>query len=150
MHEGAREPIDGNHPARAVSLEQTRSLLFVCMLHGMATVNERIAELERERETAREQARDLLAKVAGLDAEIDALRSGVRPAEPLAQLSLAEAVAQVMRLRGRVMSPTDIHEELVAGGRQDQFRSIGGTLQYLKCRGDVVSLGRSRWMSATP
>jgi hypothetical protein len=110
-------------------------------------LTDRIAEFEREREESRQRIHELAARVAGLDAQIDALRSGVRPAEPLAKLKLADAVEQVMRTEGRVMSPTGIHEALIAGGRHDQPTSIGGTLQYLKRRGRVVSLGRSKWQS---
>ena len=113
----------------------------------MDTLTNRIAELELERRAAREQIHDLVAKVAGLDAQIDALRSGVRQAEPLEELKLADAVEQVMRTSGRVMSPTGIHEALIAGGRHDQLASIGGTLQHLKRRGRVVSSGRSKWQS---
>ena len=119
------------------------------MLAGMPTLTDQIAELERERDTTREHIHQLVAKVAGLDAQIDALRSGVRRAEPLAELSLADAVEQVMRAGGRVMSPTEIHKALLAGGRHDQLKSIGGTLQHLKRKDRVVSLGRSRWRSAT-
>ena len=115
----------------------------------MTLLTDRIAELERERSTAREQIHDLVAKVAGLDAQIDALRSGVRPAEPLEELNLADAVEQVMRTAGRVMSPTSIHEALLAGGRHDQLASIGGTLQHLKRQGRVISVGRSKWQTTT-
>ena len=119
------------------------------MLPDMDTLTDRIAELERERDEARQRIHELVAKLAGLDAQIDALRSGVRPAEPLAGLKLADAVEEVLRTEGRVMSPTGIHEALVAGGRHDQLASIGGTLQYLKRRGRAVSLGRSKWRSTT-
>jgi cell division protein FtsB len=62
--------------------------LSVCVT-GMTSLTDNLAGLERERDQARQQARQLLARANVLDAEIDALRSGSQPMAPLGELNRA-------------------------------------------------------------
>ena len=116
----------------------------------MPNLADKIAELERRRDSLRQEAYELFAEASGLEVQIEALRSGVQAHRPAGELSLADAVEQVLRESGRSMSPRDIHAALLEVGRSDPPGSIGGTLQYLKQRGRVVSPRRSRWTTPTP
>lgn len=97
-HDGAAQPTEGNHRSLTAARKQTRSLCFVRKLTSMAALTDRIAALERDRDEARQRARELLARAHGLDAEIDALRAGAQPMALLAELSLTDALAQVLRM----------------------------------------------------
>jgi hypothetical protein len=106
-----------------------------------------LAQLERQRDTLRAEARKLWARATGIDAEITARREGLRPTEPLVTLSLADAVEQMLRDAGRTMAPSEIVAALAEAGRQDNRASLGGTLQYLQSQGRVTRLGRGKWQA---
>jgi len=108
-----------------------------------------LAELERRRDDCRSQARHLWAEAIGLEARIEALRAGVQPVGDFAALSLTDAVEQMLRAAGAAMAPAQIDVQLQARGRQDELRSLGGTLQYLKRAGRVTKAGPGHWFATT-
>ena len=115
----------------------------------MDDLNATLAELERRRDECHSIARRKWAEAIGLDAQLEALRAGLQPVGAFEALSLTDAVEQVLRAAGVAMTPAQIHSELQTRGRNDELRSLGGTLQYLKRTGRVTKAGRGQWLATT-
>ena len=115
------------------------------MLPGMEPRTELVARLEREIAEHEELALRERALARGKRIELEQLRSGLEAPTPLAELTLSDAVVEILKRAAVPMGPKAIHEELSAAGREDQARSIGGVLQSLKQRGRVEQVARGRW-----
>jgi hypothetical protein len=103
---------------------------------------ERRETLLREKEEALVRLR---AEVLGLREEVAFLRRGVVPVAPVADLTFSDAVVEVLLRAGEPLAPREIYGRLVADGRQDNERSLGGILQALRRRERVEKVGRGRW-----
>lgn len=108
----------------------------------------RVAELEQERLELRQAIDAAAARIQGIDAEISYLRTGTAPRSGLASLQRTEAIVLVLRMQGPIMSPSEILEALVEGGRNEQLASVTSTLSHLKKTGVLVLVRRGQYQLA--
>ena len=65
-------------------------------------------------------------------------------------LKRSDAVWDILTTTKRGLSPKDIAALLGEVGRDDEPLDVSQTLQYLKRRGNVRSLGRGKWIVTEP
>lgn len=107
----------------------------------------RIAELEAELNRQRERVASEVARLRGLEAELDALRAGLAGDEDLAVMERTEAVLHVLRGAKGTLRPKEVHEALQQAGRSDAYRDVTATLAYLRERGLVRRAGRGLYVA---
>ncbi len=115
------------------------------MLWGMESRTELVARLEREIAEHEELALRERALAQGKRLQLEQVRSGITAPTSLAELTLSDAVVEILKRAAVPLGPTAVYEQLSAGGREDQVRSIGGVLQSLKRRSRVEQVARGRW-----
>ena len=82
------------------------------------------------------------ADVVPISADVKIARTD---APDIGLMSRSEAVATVMRLAGRPVDRTTIHEQFVDGGRFDSIDDVSLSLSGLKRAGRVEKLGQGLW-----
>ena len=107
-----------------------------------------VQRIESELADKEEQLARLRSEVRALRLQLTELRSGADAPQPVTELTYSDAVVVVLRQDGGALSPQQIHELLLAAGRDDELRSLGGILQALKKRGRVERVGRGQWVIA--
>ena len=124
-------------------------MFSVCVIVvPVSTRAEHIQEVEAELAAQEEQLARQRAVVLGLRLRLSELRAGNPDPTPLSKLSYSDAVVEVLRQDGGVLSPQKIHDRLVEAGREDEPRSLGGILQALKRQGRVERVARAQWAIA--
>ena len=108
---------------------------------------QRIAEVEAELAAQRAEVTEALARLRGLDAELEALRAGVVVADEPEAMPRTEAILAVLRQADGSLSPTGIVERLHAAGRDDSARAVTATLDHLRKQGRVEKVGRGRYVA---
>lgn len=84
-----------------------------------------------QREADYEHIQTLLAELHGLDATIASLEARLQPTGHLATMKRTDAIVDVLRTAAKGLGPTEILNELKAGGRDDKLRDVMATLDYL-------------------
>ena len=107
-----------------------------------------VQRIESELADKEEQLARLRSEVRALRLQLSELRSGGGAPQPVTELTYSDAVVEVLQQDGGALSPQQIHELLLAAGRDDEPRSLGGILQALKLRGRVERVARGRWVIA--
>ena len=110
------------------------------------TLAGRIQELERQLAEQRTQVALGAARLAGLEAELGALRSGDVPTE-IREAPRTVAILSVLRSAPGTMSPSDIVECLREAGRADELRSVTATLDHLAKKQAVQRPARGRYLA---
>jgi len=108
---------------------------------------ERIAEVEAELGQQRLIVDQALARIRGLEVELQALRAAPRKGGDLRAMGRAEAILTVLRSTSGTMTPKEIESALLAAGRSDEYRSITATLNYLLQQGAVRRPERGRYIA---
>lgn len=111
------------------------------------SMTERIADLEREIAAQRVTVASEVARLRGLEAEIDSLRAGVivEPVRP--EMPRSDAILAALRQRQGTMSPSEIRARLHDAGRADDLRSVTATLNHLMSKGAVARPERGRYLA---
>ena len=107
-----------------------------------------VQRIESELADKEEQLARLRSEVRALRLQLSELRNGGGAPQPMTELTYSDAVVEVLRQDGGALSPQQIHELLLAAGRDDEPRSLGGSLPALKRRGRVERVGRGQWVMA--
>lgn len=107
----------------------------------------RIAELERALADQRVKVTTAAAKLRGLEAELDALRSGMADRRELAAMPRTEAILVVLRAAEGTLSPTEILAQLQAGGASTSVKVVTATLDHLLKNGSVRRPERGRYLA---
>lgn len=113
---------------------------------GSVDLTERVAEVERQLAEQRDELARGAARMRGLEAELDALRSG-GGIEDLATASRTDAIVAVLRGAEGTLSPSEILERLHAAGRSDELRSVTATLDHLVKKSAVHRPARGRYLA---
>ena len=111
------------------------------------SVSERIAQLEREYAEQSDLRELVVARLRGIEAELNRLRSGSSLPNGLAEGRLTDAIETVLRSATGPLSPTDLKTKLAAGGRSEQLNKITSTLSYLRSTGRVSQEGRGMYQA---
>lgn len=112
------------------------------------TVTTRIAEVESELAAGRALIAEQVARVRGLEAELESLRSSVAGGGDLVSQGRTDAIVAVLREAGRSLSVRGIVQLLESGGRtEDTSKLVGATLSYLVRDGRVQRAGRGIYLA---
>lgn len=110
-------------------------------------VADRIAQVEAELDTQRARVREEVARLRGLEAELEALRAGLGGDDGLPSMSRTEAILTVLRRASGTMSPTEVLAALHAAERDDELRSVTATLDYLLKSDSVRRPARGKYLA---
>ena len=119
------------------------------MLAGMETRTELVARLTREIAEHEELWLRERALAIGKRQQLEQLLSGLPAPTPLAELTLSDAIVEILKRATVPLGPAAIYEQLSDEGRDDQQRSIGGVLHALKQRGRVERVARGSWVAVS-
>lgn len=109
---------------------------------------ERIARVEAELVGQRARVSEEVARLRGLEAELESLRAGVRGDGGLSEMPRTEAILTVLRQAAGTMSPKELLQSLESAGRTEDLRSVTATLDYLLKAESVQRPSRGRYLAA--
>lgn len=108
---------------------------------------DRIATVEADLATQRALVNEAVARLRGLEAELDALRAGVNSEGGLEDMSRTDAILTILRGSSGTKAPKEILDALRAAGRTDELRSVTATLDHLLKAGSVERPSRGRYLA---
>lgn len=109
-------------------------------------LSERVAEVEQQLAAQKAVVAEALARLRGLESELEALRSAPEDGDLLAA-PRTEAIVTILRRARGSMSPTDILAGLEDAGRSDELRAVTATLDHLLKKGTVQRPSRGRYLA---
>lgn len=111
-------------------------------------VADRIAQVEADLSAQRARVSEEVARLRGLEAELEALRAGLGADRGLPAMSRTDAILTVLRRASGTMSPTVVLMALQAVGRKEELRSVTATLDYLLKARSVQRPARGRYLAS--
>lgn len=86
------------------------------------------------------------AEIAGVRAQLSVLKAGNKqPDGGFVDLPRTEAILQLLESEPGGLTPKQITEALVAGGRSEVLNVVGATLSHLRTSGRVVKPERGKY-----
>ena len=113
------------------------------------SLTRRLTELEAEHAELDLLARKTLAKLRGVEAEMEAIRAGVNaPVRFGAIATRTEAILAVLRSADRSLTPSEVTSRLAASGRAtDDLKAVTTTMSYLNQRGRIQKVDGSHYFA---
>ena len=126
---------------------EAKPLAVLCLLYsGSVDLTERVIEVERQLAEQRDELVRGVARLRGLEVELEALRGGGLE-EDLATAARTDAIVAVLRGAEGTLSPSEILERLHAAGRSDELRSVTATLDHLLRKSAVQRPAHGRYLA---